>query len=273
MKRLLFILLVFFSTFTIIQKEAVNAACDGVGNYCVGSVVQQFPDGCFKDQYTGICSQNWTSADIYNCSMDTCTREFLGDTFGGTCNTSTCTSTQPSSITLSCCLYGGASGGGGGCGSCDTTAPSNLSADWGYSATQARFSWTPGQGLSRENQYFAISETLTDLEQPTNCNPDAGANCIIFEPLSIYDSSYIADKSPDFTPGTTYAWGVISIADPLSCSKRTLAFTTYPIPTVTPTPFPCTSGFNVSCAGSGAQATISWNAISGAAAYFCRGRS
>ena len=46
-----------------------------------------------------------------------------------------------------------------------------------------------------------------------------------------------------------------------------------PTATPTPTPFPCTSGFNVSCAGSGAQATISWNAISGAAAYFCRGRS
>jgi len=272
MRRLLFILLVFSLTFIIIQnKGIVNAGCDGVGNYCVGRVVQSLPNGC--DQEFGTCTQKYAGqGTFYYTDTINCLITFNSSAYGGTCNEnpSDCKATPIEHTTLSCCLYAGAGGGGG---SCDTTAPSNLSADWGYSATQARFSWTPGQGLMRVSQYFAISKTLADLEQPTNCNPDAGANCIILEPLLINDSSYITDKSPDFTPGTTYAWGVISIADPLSCSKRTLAFTTYPIPTVTPTPFPCTSGFNVSCAGSGAQATISWNAISGAAAYFCRGRS
>jgi len=268
MRRIFFILLVLFLIFIKIQNDGVvNATCDGVGNYCVGRVVQSWGMGCSEET----CQTIWSPVITYGCDMDTCVKHLDGSLFAGECSgPPSCTAIPYASRDLSCCFYGGAGGGGG---SCDTTAPSNLSADWGYSATQARFSWTPGQGLMRVSQYFAIAKTLTDLEQPTNCNPDAGANCIILEPLLINDSSYITDKSPDFTPGTMYAWGVISIADPLSCSKRTLAFTTYPIPTVTPTPFPCTSGFNVSCAGSGAQATISWNAISGAAAYFCRGRS
>jgi hypothetical protein len=165
---------------------------------------------------------------------------------GGICNNdpSNCQATPyGSTTTLSCCLYAGA---GGGSGSCDTTAPSNLSANCDYSASQVRFSWTPGQGLTRVSQYIAASATLADLQQPTNCNPDAGANCIILEPLSIYDSSYIADKSL-FTPSTTYYWGVISVANPLSCSKRTLVAkidgcpfvpTATPTPTQTPTPTP-----------------------------------
>jgi len=39
------------------------------------------------------------------------------------------------------------------------------------------------------------------------------------------------------------------------------------------TPFPCPANINQSCNGSGTQANFSWNTISGAAAYFCRGRS
>jgi len=37
-----------------------------------------------------------------------------------------------------------------------------------------------------------------------------------------------------------------------------------------PTPLPCPTGFNVSCAPSGTQVTISWNALVGAASYFLR---
>jgi len=56
----------------------------------------------------------------------------------------------------------------------------------------------------------------------------------------------------------------------LTCIQNNCDCVTPPTPTPTPTPFPCTSGFNVSCAGSGAQATISWNAISAAVGYVLR---
>ncbi len=43
-----------------------------------------------------------------------------------------------------------------------------------------------------------------------------------------------------------------------------------PTSTPTPTPFPCPDNFNVSCAGSGTQATISWNPIAAAVKYILR---
>ena len=263
MKRVLLILLMFFLIFIQVQNKAVNgqdANCAGVGNYCVGTVVQQFGDYCYYDENSSSCQTQWLSTHTGSCSPSTCATT-AGTAGMGECGSSSTpqscnTEFYGDTVTLSCCLY---AGGGGGGGSCDTTAPSNLSANCDYSASQERFSWTPGQGLSRVNQYIAASATLTDLQQPTNCNPAAGANCIIMEPLSIYDSSYIADKSL-FTPGTTYYWGVISVANPLSCSKRTLSTTVgCPfVPTATPTPTPTPLPPSLSCSLIGSTIRWSW---------------
>ena len=211
--RFFIFLLVFL--FILAQIQNTYAQCTGTGNYCVGQVVHQYSFGCTNDPDTQTCKEQWGGVITLSC-IDTanCSLETEPTTPCPTCGECDPDYSYPNCrvkpynwpMTFSCCLYAGAGGGGG---SCDTTAPSNLSANWDYSASQVRFSWTPGQGIMRVSQYIAASETLTDLQQPTNCNPDAGANCIILEPLSIYDSSYIADKSL-FIPSTTYYWGVIT---------------------------------------------------------------
>ena len=272
MRRVILTLLIFFLVSLQFISKPVYGQCSGVGNYCVGRVVQQWSYGCIPDYGNETCKEDMGNVYSYNCNIDTCTVSIdRHPTLYGKCGSasvySSCADVEYADPTvLDCCLYGGAGGGGG---SCDTTAPSNLSTNCDYSASQVRFSWTPGQGLTRVSQYIAASATLADLQQPTNCNPDAGANCIILEPLSIYDSSYVADKSL-FTPSTTYYWGVINVADPLSCSRRTLTTTTSCPAPPTPTPLPCTTNPAPSCGASGTTVNLSWNAITGASGYMVR---
>ena len=54
----------------------------------------------------------------------------------------------------------------------------------------------------------------------------------------------------------------------LTCIQNTCGCVAPPTPT--PTPLSCTSNINYSCAGSGAQATISWNPIAAAVGYILR---
>ena len=118
MRRVFLILLLFFLTLIKIQNDGVvNAACDGVGNYCVGRVVQSWGNGCIQEG--GQCNPRWTSIHTYNCAPNTCTTNVFTRDFGGICNTSSCTANSyPDWTELSCCLYGGGGGGGGGSYSC-----------------------------------------------------------------------------------------------------------------------------------------------------------
>jgi len=178
MKRIVLSLLIFFVILVQVQNKPVfsqTAACPGEGNYCIGSVVQQFGIGCAL--IGSECQTSYGDVLTLSCWTADCTGTYsLSGGEWGECGASSippqCTPVDvPIFQTFNCCLYGG--GGGGGGGSCDTTAPSNLSADWGYSATQARFSWTPGQGLMRVSQYFAISETLDSGRlSPTDTPPE-----------------------------------------------------------------------------------------------------
>ena len=107
MRRVFLILLLFFLTFIKIQNDGVvNAqACSGVGNYCVGRVVQSWGDGCIQEG--GQCNPRWTSIHTYNCAPNTCTTNVFTRDFGGICNTSSCTANSyPDWTELSCCLYG-----------------------------------------------------------------------------------------------------------------------------------------------------------------------
>ena len=71
MKLVLRILLILV-LFSIFSKQAV-AQCSGVGNYCVGRVVQQWDYGCDPNSATKTCNDTWGAVHTYNCNMDTCT--------------------------------------------------------------------------------------------------------------------------------------------------------------------------------------------------------
>ena len=75
---------------------------------------------------------------------------------------------------------------------------------------------------------------------------------------------------PAGTSGNIYAYAINTGGGSdklLSGSPKTISC---PASTPTPTHLPCPSGFGVSCTGSGAQATISWDALAGAAGYVLR---
>ena len=71
MKLVLRVLLILV-LFSIFSKQAV-AQCSGIGNYCVGQVVQQWSYGCDPNYTNEICKDNWGEVHSYNCNMDTCT--------------------------------------------------------------------------------------------------------------------------------------------------------------------------------------------------------
>lgn len=202
----------------------------------------------------GCCVGTVTTGEVY-CpnSPQTlnwyCTNSYTSSSCSGL-DQATCENTRPDSIktcpaqgqinTVKCTGCGWSetctpipTGGAG----CDTTAPQALSADWNYSGTQVRFTWTPGAGGN--SQAFGISERFDDLNNPINCNAALGANCIIYDDgLPTTRNYYNANKS-QFTPGSTYYWGVANIARPLSCTRRAITYTTYSVsasPTPTPTP-------------------------------------
>ena len=122
MKLVLRILLILV-LFSIFSKQAV-AQCSGVGNYCVGQVVQQWSYGCEKDDANEICYNRWGEVHSYNCNMDTCTVSTPRPPgYFGKCGSSSvyssCTDVEYADPTiLSCCLYRGGGGGGGGSYSC-----------------------------------------------------------------------------------------------------------------------------------------------------------
>ena len=70
--RLILRVLLILVLFSIFSKQAV-AQCSGVGNYCVGQVVQQWSYGCKPDHTNKICKDTWGGVHSYNCNMDTCT--------------------------------------------------------------------------------------------------------------------------------------------------------------------------------------------------------
>ena len=311
-------LLVFSLLFSIIQNKAiVNAGCDGVGNYCVGRVVQALPAGCRKEggqctqQYAGV--HTFTCTDTINCSID------LGYVLLCNENPSNCQESVVDGGKLSCCLYGGGGGGGGGSYSCPGGTYSQrldecrneCNAGWqsggdcdpdpcGNNAQgDPKVCCHKGVCTPEKTQNFSSScNSDNTVTFAWNVNPAAtryalrvddlsngwagdqkNNNCSTINPGDACVNDLPIDPTLytfPITYGNVYNAWIYTVAGSRMSEEASYLYNitcAAPTATPTPTPFPCTSGFNVSCAGSGAQATISWNAISGAAAYFCRGRS
>ena len=123
MRRVVLALLIFFLVVVQIESKPVYGQCSGVGNYCVGSVVQQWGAECFPSE--GACYTDWdANVSRYSCNMDTCTVSVnLNPLYYSRCGSNSvypsCADDEYANPTvLSCCLYGGGGGGGGGSYSC-----------------------------------------------------------------------------------------------------------------------------------------------------------
>jgi hypothetical protein len=246
MKRIFFVILLLISVFVLFSKSAQAGDCLGVYK-CAGWALD------------GICNQTVVDARVCNGSTEVACYETENPPCDPFCTVSDCMwTTAPGEPTPT-------PGGGGGGGGCTTTAPINLAVNWNYSDDQINVTWWPGGNGTRQ-----LLKASDNPEAITN-NCSEGYACVINElNLPTSQTAYQANKI-NFTVGNIYWFKVINFA-PDSCSKSMTISSTYTVPTPTPTPtlFPCTSGFNVSCAGSGAQATISWNSIAAAVGYVLR---
>ena len=118
MRRLLIIFFIFALTIVWQNFSIVKAfECTGVGNYCLGKLVQEFGNGCLKEE--GACIPLWSGVYTMHCDASFTIDAWTGY-FGGKCiNTPppTCT-VEPYEMwtTYNCCFMPPSGGGGGGWG-------------------------------------------------------------------------------------------------------------------------------------------------------------
>lgn len=223
------------------QKNIRAQSCTGTTACC-----KEVPQDCIctrrGEEIAGTCFR-----DKDTCGPDndpgTCSCTVWCDTKDappGSCSGGGCTASCPAGYIVyatTCLGVPTPTSGGGGCG---TSAPTNLAVNWNYSGNRVRFGWTPSTG--GVSQSIGVSEDPTDVDFPKNCNSKLGANCVLFEQgLPPSQTSFTVSRSPTFTPGTTYYWAVVNVAQPLSCSRRTIRSMVYTFsPTATNTPVPPT---------------------------------